>query len=257
MVTRRICRHASLVALVAAAGCAKADGPAKPATTTTAPATAHAGAIQPPAVSEANGGPAQLVAFVPGGFVVLPKMLDDFEPPVDESGHPPPAPPIPYPAGKPQRASELALDPDRERPIALLVDRGVTLRELAPLRDALAARCWGFVVTTGSRYNLLLPAPCPVQVSPDEAVLLGIDIDASGHATVALDKVHESKTVARAELEAALREQKQSAFFADRTDVSIALPDTATVTDLISVITTARRAGFTTPSWVAHDRVPR
>lgn len=251
-----------LVALLVACSHPAPPQPARPIGSATAgPARSTAFAV--PEVDDAadqlTGGPHRLVAYVPGGFVVMPKMLWELAPgPVDpEAPRPGAAAPIPYPTAAPQPATALDLAGDTGLPIVLLVDRDVPLAKLAPLRDALANRRLGFVVRTRSRYGVLVPEPIPAGDDVDQKVQLSVEIAADGHATLTLSRIHESHTVERAQLEAALHEQKVCAFFADRTDISLALPDTATVGDLVELLVLARRVGFMSPAWVARDRLPR
>lgn len=240
----------TLIALLAA--CSHPPPPqavraSEPATAEPAPRTAFVLPEAGEPMDQTAGGPHRLVAYVPGGFVAMPKMLWDLAP----------AAPIPYPATTPQPARALDLAGSPELPIVLLVDRDVPLGKLAPLRDVLANRRWGFAVRSGSRYGILVPELVPPDPDRNESVRLSVELGADGRATLLLSRVHESHTIDRAQLEAALHEQKICAFFADHTDISIALPETATVGELVELLVLVDRVGFTSPTWLARDQLPR
>lgn len=165
-----------------------------------------------------------------------------------ESGHWNESATHPLPSGKPTTPAELAASVD-ERGVVILADATTPVGEIVPaMRSAFgpAKKCWWL----GVKFGVLSPDPCHRETFPD-GVELSLTI-ANGKGALTISHVDETTPFAsREELDSKLREQKASAFFADRTDLAIASTDAATIGDLVSLLAELHTAGFTT-AYLAH-----
>jgi len=136
-----------------------------------------------------------------------------------------------------------------------------TIGELADaLRDA--GRCLVAVVEAtrrGEQPRLAAvgPGDCTVAGGGDDTVQLTIDI-APDHTWVGISRVNEFFDIPRPDatgkLELALKSNKTSAFFTDRSDVEVCGELAVPYSDLVEAAELAVQAGFTSPLFVSLQR---
>ena len=176
---------------------------------------------------------------------------------IDPAGHVTPDPSTFGPAKPP--------DPDDPQPptrtTIVFADRAALA---APLIAAMATRrpdgCWGLAAATADGgLTTLAPAECPVLRPPggasDELVQLAV-WRGPDKISVGISRVEEIADVELAKLVDALRVDKQSAFFAERSDAAIAVHDAATIADVVEVVAAAHAAGFVDARVIAGKYLP-
>ena len=137
-------------------------------------------------------------------------------------------------------------------PTALFVDRQTPAAALREVVGAeLRGRCWGFAVADRGKLELLEPTPCPPDARANSEVNLDLFIATTGKAAAKLSNAPAITPLATGDaLSAYLVAQKASPYFGNRTDLSLAFDDQATVTTVVDAIARAYRAGFVSAAWV-------
>jgi hypothetical protein len=187
------------------------------------------------------------LAVTAGGLVLFPAG----RPSVDEGGQ------LALDDATPVATAELA---DALPPAATVVvvgDAKADAGAIVPVFAGLGLRCAGLGVADGGALGALVPSPCPPPAPTDpERVQLAVWVGRD-RVLVGLSRVHEISELAdTGPLEAILVEHKTSAFFADRTDLALAVDDGVTVGELAAALGAAHRAGFTATRWIPAAALP-